>query len=388
MLCSVLLPGSRKDMQQPIFLTGSHQTRFGEHWDKSLRDLAREVVDGAIEHSPCTALDVDLVIVANMIGETANDQAHMGAMVASMLPHQPPALRVETACASGSVAIHTACALLESNRAQTILVVGVEKMTDATTDQIASALMGAADSDADRPAGLTFPGIFGLVAQRYMHEYGLTREQLSLVSAVHHRQAVENPFAQFRMEVKPEAVSRSSPIADPLRLLDCSPISDGAAACILSTKFQSPVRVAASQLTTDTLSLADRPSLTSFKATKTAMEKALAEAGITREDITHVETHDCFSIAAVINMEDLGFAEAGEGIGIYRELYERPSTMGLQVNRSGGLKACGHPVAATGIKQFIDIAKQLKSSGTRFGLSHNFGGAGATCGLHILEYND
>ncbi len=373
-------------MEKGTFLIGSHQTRFGEHWDKNLRDLAREVVDGAIEHSPCTALDIDMVIVANMIGESASGQAHMGAMVASMLPHQPPALRVEAACASGSVAIHTACALLESSRAQTILVVGAEKMTDASADQIASALMGAADSDKDRPAGLTFPGIFGLVAQRYMHDYGLTREQLSYVSAVHHRQAMENPFAQFRMEVKPDAVSRSSPVADPLRLLDCSPISDGAAACILSTKFRSPFRVAASQLTTDTLSLADRASLTSFNATKTAMESAMREAGVTQEDITHVETHDCFSIAAVINMEDLGFAGEGDGIGIYRELYERPTTMGLQVNRSGGLKACGHPVAATGIKQFIDVAKQLKASGTRFGLSHNFGGAGATCGLHILEH--
>ncbi len=373
-------------MEKPLFLIGSSQTRFGEHWDKSLRDLAREVVDGAIEHSPATALDIDMVIVANMIGEVASDQAHMGAMVASFLPHKPPAIRVEAACASGSVAIHTACALLESNRAQTILVIGAEKMTDATNDQIASALMGAADSEQDRPAGLTFPGIFGLVAQRYMHDYGLTRDQLSLVSAVHHRQALENPFAQFRMEVKPEAVSKSSPIADPLRLLDCSPISDGAAACILSTKYQSNFRVAASQLTTDTLSLADRPSLTSFSASKKAMEKALAEAAIDRDEISHVETHDCFSIAAVINMEDLGFANEGDGISIYRELYERPTMMGLQVNKSGGLKACGHPVAATGIKQFIDIAKQLKAAGTRYGLSHNFGGAGATCGLHILEH--
>jgi acetyl-CoA C-acetyltransferase len=368
-------------MDQSISIIGTGQTPFGEHWDKSLQGLIAESVNRALENAPCTPLDIDMVIVANMIGERLSGQAHLGAMTAAMLPHHPPALRVEAACASGAVAMHTACALLESGKAQTILVVGAEKMTDATTEEVAAALMGAADSEKDAPSGITFPGLFGLVAQRYMHEYNLSREDLSCVSALHHRNAVGNPFAQFRKAISPEEISASGLVADPLRLLDCSPVSDGAAACILSTKFQGPVRIAASQLATDAVSLVDRPSITSFRATKHAMEKALQEAQIGLQDIQAVELHDCFSIAAIISVEDMGFAEPGTGV----QLYKKENT-GLILNPSGGLKACGHPVAATGVKQVIEVSKYLQAQKAQWGVAHNFGGTGATCGVHILEY--
>ncbi|MDA0376553.1 MAG: beta-ketoacyl synthase N-terminal-like domain-containing protein [bacterium] len=372
-------------MNQSIYLTGSGQTRFGEHWDKSLKDLMEESIDAAIESADCTALDIDMVVVANMIGEMTSDQAHLGAMAASFLPHHPPALRAEAACASGAVALHTACALLESGKAQTVLVIGVEKMTDISPSKIAAALMGAADSEKDAACGLTFPGIFGLIATRYMYEHNLSREQLNLVSARHHKNAITNPFAQFRKEIPAETISASPRVADPLCMLDCSPISDGAAAVILSTKFESPIKIAASQLATDTLSITDRPTITSFAATKDAMTSALEEADISRDDISHIELHDCFSIAALISLEDMGFANPGEGI----ELYEKPlSTIHYalsSINASGGLKACGHPVAATGIKQIIDVSKQMKESGNMYGLAHNFGGAAATCGIHILQ---
>lgn len=369
-------------MRDEIFLIGSGQTKFGEHWNKGVKDLMEEAVASAIAASPVTALDIDFVIVANMLGERVSDQAHLGAMAASLLPHRPPALRTEAACASGSVALHTAVSLLESNRAETVLVVGVEKMTDAGNEEIAAALMGAADSEKDAESGLTFPGIFGLIARRYMHEYGLTRSQLNLVSARHHERAMANPFAQFRCSVPPDTVGKSALVADPLRLLDCSPVSDGAAACLLSTKHGSPLRIAASQLSTDTVSIVDRPSITSFPATRDAAERAYEEAGIRPEDIDHLELHDCFSIAAIINLEDLGFAEPGRGIRFYEEELCAPT-----VNVSGGLKACGHPVAATGVKQVIDIGKQLLGSGNRWGLAQNFGGACATCGIHILEHS-
>ena len=367
-------------MERNIYLTGAGQTPFGEHWDKSLRDLMGEAVEKAIQDAGLTALDIDMVIVANMLGEQTNDQAHLGALASGFLPHKPPALRVESACASGSVAVHTACGLLESGKAGTILVLGAEKMTDVSGDKIASALMGAADAEKDAPCGLTFPGIFGLITQRYMHEYGLTRDDLNYVSALHHKHAVQNPNAQFRMEVTPDAVAKSPAIADPLCMLDCSPISDGAAACILSTVHESPVKLIASQLTSDELSIADRPSITSFSATREAMENALSEAEINRSEIGAVELHDCFSIAAVLHIEDLGFAEPGRGI----ELYKDPDDDFL-LNASGGLKACGHPVGATGVKQIIDMRKQLLSSKKQYGLTHNIGGAAASCGLHILE---
>jgi acetyl-CoA C-acetyltransferase len=373
-------------MQSSIFLIGSGQTRFGEWWEKGIKELMEEAVAAAIASSPCTALDIDMIIVANMLAEVSNEQAHLGSLASAILPHRPPALRIESACGSGAFALHTACAMLESGRARNVLVIGVEKMTDVSTDDIASGLMGAADSELDRPSGLTFPGIFGLIARRYMHEYGLSREDLSIVSAVHHAQAVANPFAQFRQAISAEAISQSPLVSDPLRLLDCSPISDGAAACILSTEHSSSLRLAASQIATDSLSITERPSLTSFSATRDAAEKAWEEAGITRKDIGFLETHDCFSIAALINLEDLGFADPGEGIRIYKELQAKGDAHGLQVNRSGGLKACGHPVAATGIKQLLDLGKQLVSSQSQWGLAHNFGGACATCGVHILEY--
>ncbi len=368
-------------MQRTISLIGSGQTPFGEHWDKSLKDLMAEAMDSALATAPCTPLDIDVVIVANMIGERLSDQAHLGALAASLLPHHPPALRVEAACASGSIAIHTACSLLESGKAGTVLVIGAEKMTDASNEEVAAALMGAADSEKDMPSGITFPGLFGLIAQRYMHEYNLSRDDLSRVSAVHHRNAVSNPLAQFRKEIPVEQISKSPLIADPLRLLDCSPVSDGAAACILSTQFESPLRLAASQVSTDAVSLADRPSITSFRATKNAMEKALEEAGINRSDIHAVELHDCFSIAAVISVEDMGFAQPGTGVELYKRMDPE-----LVLNPSGGLKACGHPVGATGVKQLIEVGKELTHAGAQWGLAHNFGGTGATCAIHILEH--
>lgn len=368
-------------MQREIFLIGSGQTKFGEWWEKSLRDLAEEAVTSALENARCRPTDIDAIIVANMLAETSNNQAHLGAMVSSLLPHRPPALRVEAACASGSVAVHTACALLESNRAQTVLVLGLEKMTDVSTENIANALMGAADAEEDQPSGLTFPGIFGLIAQRYMHEYGLTREDLNLVSALHHRHAGKNPNAHFRNTIEPDDVTKSPLVADPLHVLDCSPISDGAAACILSKQAgQASIRIAASQLAHDTLSLTQRPTITSFSATVKAMENALREAEITREDIQCLELHDCFSIAAIINLEDLGFAEYGHGIELYRT-----APRNLTINGSGGLKACGHPVGATGVKQIIEIGKKLEEKKAQWGLAHNFGGACATCCVTILE---
>jgi acetyl-CoA C-acetyltransferase len=376
-------------MDKPIYLIGMGQTRFGEHWDTSLRTLIDEAVSAALLSSRLTPLDIDCVVVANMLGERGSDQAHLGALTASLLPHQPPALRVEAACASGSVAIHTAVALLESGRARNILVVGAEKMTDASTEDIASALMTAGDSERDRPSGLTFPGIFGLVATRYMHEHGLTREQLNIVSAFHHRNAAANPYAQFRNDVTPEAVGKSALVADPLRLLDCSPITDGAAACILSTVRKSNLRLAASQIATDSVSIAERETLTSFRATKDAADHALQEAETSLEDISALELHDCFSIAALVHLEDLGFAEPGESIHMYEEHYrEEPRTNLTSLNRSGGLKACGHPVGATGIKQLIDVGKRLAEANARFGMTHNIGGAAATCGIHILEHID
>ena len=377
-------------MRETIHVLGGGQTRFGELWEKSLQQLIEEAVYNALESSGVSSTDIDYVVIGNMVsGETAA-QAHLGTFASGLLPHRPPALRVEAACASGGLAVHTACALLESGRAQTILVIGAEKLTDVSGDMVTRALMHAADSEKDTPSGLTFPGIFALTAQAYMHRYNLKREQLSLVSATSHRAAVKNPFAQFRREIPAASISKSPLVADPLRLLDCSPISDGAAALVLSTKKTSGVRIAASQLSSDFLSLADRESITSFVSTKKAFSAALKEASWDKEDIDVLECHDCFSIASLIHLEDMGYCRPGEATRVF-EQGDADVDGTLPINCSGGLKACGHPIGATGVKQVLDIWKQLSGKApnqvllAKRGLAHNLGGVGATCTLHLLE---
>lgn len=377
-------------MRDTVYVLGGGQTRFGELWSKSLQQLIEEAVYNALESSKVLTTDIDYVVIGNMVSGETSAQAHLGTFASSLLPHRPPALRVEAACASGGLAVHTACALLESGRAQTVLVVGAEKLTDVSGDMVTRALMHAADSDKDTPAGLTFPGIFALTAQAYMHRHALGRDKLSLVSATSHRAAVLNPYAQFRREIPAAAISKSPLVADPLRLLDCSPISDGAAAVVLSTKKTSSVRIAASQLASDHLSLADRESVTSFESTKKAFHAALTESGWRKEDIDVMECHDCFSIASIIHVEDMGFFTSGEGIRVF-EQGDADADGALPINCSGGLKACGHPIGATGVKQVLDIWKQLTRTApnqvkraTR-GLAHNLGGVGATCTLHLLE---
>ncbi len=377
-------------MRDTVYVLGGGQTRFGELWQSSLSDLICEAVDAAIVNTGIMPTDIDAVVIGNMIGGETAEQAHLGTFVSSLLPHHPPALRVEAACASGGVAVHTACALLESNRAETVLVVGAEKLTDISSEKASAAIMHAADSEKDLPSGLTFPSIFALTTNAYMHQYGLSRDDLSLVSACSHRAAVKNPYAQFRKEIPASAITKSPLVADPIRLLDCSPISDGAAALILSTKKESPVRIAASQLANESLSLVDRASLTSFMSTRTAFAKAIAEADWKRGDIDCIELHDCFSIASLIHLEDFGFADEGRAIELFRD-GDTDATGSLPVNPSGGLKACGHPIGATGVKQILDCYKQLTGTApnqvrnAKHAMAHNLGGVGATATVHLLE---
>ena len=377
-------------MLTPVYVLGGGQTRFGELWDTSLADLIREAVESALRETKTLPTDIDAVVIGNMLGGETAEQAHLGTFCSSLLPHHPPALRVEAACASGGIAIHTACALLESNRAETVLVIGAEKLTDVAGELVTSALMHAADAEKDGPAGLTFPGIFALTATAYMHKFNLTRDDLSLVSALSHKAAVKNPYAQFRKEISAAAISKSALVADPLRLLDCSPITDGAAAIILSTKRESGVRLAASQIGTEALSLTDRASITSFTSTKTAFANALSEADWKRRDIDSIELHDCFSIASLIHLEDMGFASEGDAIQLFKQ-GDTDIDGTCPVNMSGGLKACGHPIGATGVKQVLDCFKQLTNQApnqvvnAKRALAHNLGGVGATCTIHLLE---
>lgn len=388
-----------------IKVLGTGLTKFGELWDKSLLDLAHEAALEAIDDSRLPVNQIEAVFVANMLSGKLSNQDHLGAAIASNLGIKGASFRVEGACASGGLAVHLAIQSLLSGTYKNVLVVGVEKMTDASSSEVSSALMGAG-SEMERKAGLTFPGLYALMAKAHMQKYGTTRTDLASVSIKNHFHASLNEKAQFPYEITLEKALESTYIATPFTLFDASPITDGAAAVMLSADIMGsrslPARpaggpagrqvyISGSAVATDTLDLSKRADLTKLQATKEASQKALKQAGVEIKDINVAEVHDCFTIAEILAMEDLGFCPAGAG---GKFIAKGITKLGgkLPVNTSGGLKACGHPVAATGVKQIVEIASQLKGnygrrqvSGAKVGLTQNVGGTGATVVVHILQ---
>lgn len=374
-----------------IRVAGTGLTKFGELWDKSLFDLAQEASLDAINDSRLSVNDIETVFVGNMIYGKVSHQDHLGAAIAADLGITGAAFRVEGACASGGLAVHLAVQSLLAGTYTNALVVGVEKMTDTAISDITSALMGAG-SEAERKAGLTFPGLYALMAKAHMQQFGTTREHLAQVAVKNHHHASLNEKAQFPFEVSLEKALNSPCICDPFTLFDASPITDGAAAVVLSSKpTEKGVCITGSAVATDTVDLCSRKSLTEIAATKTACQKALKQAGVEIKDIKVAEVHDCFTIAEIMAMEDLGFCDKGDG-GKY--IHSGATKLGgkIPVNTSGGLKACGHPVGATGVKQMVEITQQLqKQSGSRqvkgakVGLTQNVGGTGGTVVVHILQ---
>ena len=376
-----------------VYVSGVATTKFGELWEISPRSLAREAVHGAVRDADIQMNGIDALFVGNMLSGMLGGQEHLGAFFAEELGITVPAFKVEGACASGGLAMHNAVNSLLSGQYRTVCVLGIEKMTDHKPEDVATALMGAG-SEEERTAGATFPGLYALLARMHMKEYGTTEEQLASVAVKNHFHATLNPNAQFHMALSIEQVMKSSRVADPLKLLDCSPISDGAAAVILSAKkTKRSIEVAASVVATDTLGLAQRKSLTELSATKIAAKAAYAKAGVSHSDIGVAEVHDCFTIAEVLAMEDLGFYEKGRAAqAIARGETMMGKMVRVVVNPSGGLKGCGHPVGATGVKQIAELVEQLRGAagkrqvdGVSVGLAHNVGGSGATAVIHILK---
>jgi acetyl-CoA C-acetyltransferase len=374
-----------------VYITGAATTKFGELWATSPRRLAGEAVGGALKDAGIGIRRVDALFVGNMLSGMLGGQEHLGAFFAEELGITAPAFKIEGACASGGLALHNAVNSVLSGQYDTVVVLGVEKMTDHKPEDVAIALMGAG-SEEERVSGVTFPGLYAILARAHMREYGTTREQLAAVAVKNHYHASLNPNAQFHTTVTIEQVVRSSRIADPLRLLDCSPISDGAAALVITSK-KLGVQILASSVATDTLGLAQRKSLTELKATQEAVKKAYTLAGVKPKDIDVAEVHDCFTIAEILAMEDLGFFAKGKAAGAIAAGETKLGASGhLVVNPSGGLKGCGHPVGATGVKQIVELVDQLRGragarqiKGAKIGLAHNVGGSGATAVVHILK---
>jgi acetyl-CoA C-acetyltransferase len=375
-----------------VYIRGTGQTQFGELWDKDLRTLAVEASMKAVESAKIDLSDIDAVYVGNMLASRFTGQDHLGALISTELGITCPSIHVEAACASGGVAIRQAFLDISSGNSKNILVVGVEKMTDVPVEYATTGLSGASDEEWEAFYGVTFPSLYAMIAREHMNKYGTSKESLARIAVKNHKHGSMNKYAQFQKEITLEAALNATMVSDPLNLMDCSPISDGAAAVVLSSKAKSGVKIIASSQAQDTLALHDRNDITILEATVKAGNDAFKTAGINRKDIGIMEVHDCFTIAELCAYEDLGFAKKGEG----NKLIDNGDTYynsKLPVNTSGGLKSAGHPVGATGIKQAIEMYLQLNGiagdrqikNEAKYGLTQNVGGSGATCVVTIYE---
>jgi acetyl-CoA C-acetyltransferase len=333
-----------------------------------------------------------------MSGGLFMGQEHLGAMLADQLGMGPiPGTRVESACASGGLAFRQAYLAVASGAHDIVLASGVEKMTDVDGGAATYALSTAADQEYECFHGLTFPGLYAMMARVHMHRYGTTRKHLAQVAVKNHLHGTMNPLAQFQGQVTVEQVMDSVLVADPLRILDCSPITDGAAAAVLvplelAKQLRRPlVRVAASSHATDAIALHDRDDLSRLVSTEKAAEVAYRHAGIGPADLSFCEVHDCFTIAEIMVIEALGLCDRGTG-GRATESGLTALDGKVPVNPSGGLKSKGHPVGATGLAQIREAVLQLRGEcGSRQvknahrGLTQNMGGTGASTVIHIFE---
>ncbi|CAB3290182.1 Beta-ketoacyl synthase [Methanocaldococcus lauensis] len=386
-----------------VAIIGYGQTKFGELWERSFRSLIVEAGVKAVESAGIDGKDIDEMYVGNMSAGLFVGQEHIASLIAEHAGLNPiPATRVEAACASGSLALRQAVLNIASGYSDIVLVGGVEKMTDVV--DATSAISSASDQEWEALFGATFPSLYAMMAQRYMYEYGLTMEELSMWSVIMHENASKNKYAQFPFKVTLEQVMNSSPVAEPLRLLHCSPVSDGAAALILceaekAKEFVSSddiIYIKASAQASDTIALHSREDITSLKAARVASENAYKMAKIEPKDIDVAEIHDCFAINGLILMEELGFCKKGEaGKIVYEEKIAIDYDEFPTINPSGGLKAAGHALGATGIRQVGEIYWQLKGDKevkdrqveikNGYGITANVGGTGGTVCIHILS---
>ncbi len=380
-----------------VAVIGVGLQKWGELWEKSLRQIYVEAAMNAIKDAGVDK--IDSMYIGSMSGGLFAAQEHLASMMADYLGVLPvAAARVESACASGGLAMKMGWMEVASGLSDIVLVSGVEKMTDVDGDEATFALSTAADTEYEGYQGVTFPGLYAMMARAHMEKYGTTIEQLSHVSVKNHANAVHNPDAQYPFEVTLDAVLNSTPVADPLRLFHCSPLTDGAAAVILcpldmakSISNRPPVVVTGMGHATDTIALHSRNDFTCIKSAEIAAKQAYAMAGVGPKDIDFAEVHDCFSIAEVMVTEALGFFEAGDG-GAAAERGDTARDGSKPINTSGGLKAKGHPVGATGVAQIIEVSRQLwgEAGGRQLenpkrGLAQNMGGSGGSSLVHILE---
>jgi acetyl-CoA C-acetyltransferase len=377
-----------------VAIVGAGMTRFGELWQSSLRQMFAEAALEALKQAGADHLDS--IYVGNMSAGGFVAQEHLGPLMATEIGMAGvPAARVESACASGGIALRTAFLEVASGASDLVLAAGVEKMTDGA--EVTDVLAFASDQELEAYHGITFPGLYAMIARAHMDKHGTTEQDLAAVAVKNHAHGAKNPKAQFRREFTAEQVLASSMVAEPLRLLLCSPVSDGAAAVLLCPLDQAskytdrPVQIVGSGLATGTMTLAEREDPSFLDSVQLSAERAYKMAGVGPGDVQVAEVHDCFAIAEICCTEALGLVERGHG---GKAVAEGVTALGgrIPVNTSGGLKSKGHPVGATGIAQAIEIYEQLRGEsgdrqveGASLGLAQNMGGSGASSVVHVLR---
>jgi acetyl-CoA C-acetyltransferase len=352
-------------MNKKVAVVGIGHTKFGRFPDATLRELAAVAGFSALEDAGITSPDIDFLSVGVASGSLSGQLSPAASVADALGITGAPLYRSEAACATGSAAIRSAYTALASGASDIALVVGAELMTRVPSAKATEYLAEMGDYGWEYPHGITFPGYFGLIASAHMKEFGTTEEDLALVAVKNHENAYHNEYAQFRKRITVDDVLKSKMVAYPLKLLDCSPLSDGASALVLTTEehakdlSDTPVWIEANALASLNNLAAERKDLATIPSVRLAAKKAYAQSGLGPKDIDFAEVHDCFTIAEIVVYEELGFSGRGKGAELVRS--DQTSIGGeIPVNPSGGLKAKGHPLGATGVSMAVEVVKQFR----------------------------
>ena len=381
---------------EKVCVLGAGSTKYGK-LDDSISDITLQASVGAIESAGINSKDIKAGYISNVFG-VADKQVHLGPVVMSNLGiSDRPSLSIESACGSGSVSFREAYANVAAGFYDVALVTGVEKVTHTGTEWTTTYFSYCSDFFYEGQAGASFPGLFASMARAYIHEFKATEEDFAQVAVKNHDNGLLNPKAHLRKKITIDDVMNSAVVASPLKLYDCCPFSDGASAVILcNEKFAKDhgadyIEVLGSGRGGSPAALQGREHLTTIPSTRIAADAAFKMAGITPKDIDFAEVHDCFTIAEVVDTEDLGFFEKGKGVEAVREGQTKLNGE-ISINPSGGLKSKGHPIGATGVGQVVEVFDQLTGKAgertvknAKIGLTQNFGATGASCAVHIFQ---
>jgi acetyl-CoA C-acetyltransferase len=380
-----------------VAVLGIGQTRVEEQWDKSLRELAGDAILAAMNDAGLESADA--LYIGNMMSGSANHQQHLGAYIADWVGFRfREAMHIEAACGSGAAAFRSAVMAVASGAVEVAVAAGVEKMTDSPGAEITAQLATAADYDWEASQGLSFVALNALAMRRYMHENGWQREHFAPFSINAHANGVHNPYARFRDPISEAAYKKAPLIAEPINMLDASPMGDGSAAAVIVpvSRLQrlhggKIIKVVGSAAATDTIAIHNRRDPTWLSAAERSARQVYAQAGIGPEQIDLFEAHDAFTIMAALSLEAAGFAPRGQGPRLALDGEILP-TGRIPIATRGGLKARGHPVGATGMYQLVEVVQQLRGEavGTQvenavYGMAQNIGGSGSNIVAHILK---